>query len=238
MKIDINSDMGEGLNNEHLLMPYITSCNIACGEHAGSVEIMDKVIALALAHEVKIGAHPSFPDRENFGRKIMVITDIELRKSLSDQLKLFRERADLQNIPVHHVKPHGALYNLVALDEEKAAMVVEVVQQVFERAKIYVPFGSKIEKVALAKGMEIVYEAFADRNYHDDLTLVPRTLQNALITDADQVLAHVKRIIERSKVKTIEGNEREIKAQTFCVHGDNPNASNILKALHQEVVLK
>lgn len=238
MKLDLNCDMGEGLNNEHLLMPYITSCNIACGEHAGSVEIMDEVIALALKHNVKVGAHPSFPDRENFGRRVMIISDLELQESLTLQLMLFRERAALQNIPVHHVKPHGALYNLVALDEEKAAMVVEVIQHVFDKTKIYVPFNSKIEKVAKTKGVEVVYEAFADRNYNDDLSLVSRTLQNAMITNSEEVLAHVKRIVQRSKVRTVQGNEREIKAQTFCVHGDNENVLDILKALHREFKLQ
>ena len=230
--------MGEGLNNEALLMPYITSCNIACGGHAGSLEMLDAVIALAKKHNVKIGAHPSFPDRENFGRKIMKISDSKLRESLTKQLQLFRERAALSKVSVHHVKPHGALYNLIAADQEKAALVVDAVQQVCEKAKIYVPFKSKVEKVALEKGVEIVYEAFADRNYHDDLSLVSRNHPKATITIPDEAVAHVKGIVERSKVKTIEGNEREIKAQTFCVHGDNPNAFGILKALHREFVLK
>ncbi|MGB6037807.1 MAG: 5-oxoprolinase subunit PxpA [Cryomorphaceae bacterium] len=234
MNLDLNCDMGEGLNNEHLLMPYITSCNIACGGHAGSVNTLDEVLALALKYNLKVGAHPSFPDRENFGRKVMIIPELELRESLTQQMLLFRERAALQNIPVYHVKPHGALYNLIAADEEKAALVVEVVQHVFEKAKIYVPFGSEIEKVALARGVEVVYEAFADRNYNEDLSLVSRALPNATITNADKVVAHVRSIFERYKVNTIEGNEREIKAQTFCVHGDNKNAVKILKALHRE----
>jgi len=233
VKLDLNCDMGEGLNNEALLMPYITSCNIACGGHAGSLEMLDAVIALAKKQNVKIGAHPSFPDRENFGRKIMKISDGTLRESLTKQLQLFRERAALSKASVHHVKAHGALYNLIASDEEKAALVVDAVQQVFEETKLYVPFQSEIAKVAEAQGLEIVYEAFADRNYRDDLSLVGRTHPKAMITDADLVLAHVKLIVERSKVKTIEGHEREIKAQTFCVHGDNENAIQILKALHR-----
>lgn len=233
-KIDFNCDLGEGLDNEHLLMPYLSSCNIACGAHAGSVEVIDKVIALALSHDVKIGVHPSFPDKENFGRVVLEMTDVELQESLKDQLQLFKERAAMQDAAIHHVKPHGALYNLIAVDEEKATIVTKVVQHVFDKVKLYVPFNSKIEKVARAHGIEIVYEAFADRNYNDDLTLVSRSDPNATITDKEKVLAHVKRMFEESKVKTIEHNEREIKAETFCLHGDNEKAIEILKTLHRE----
>jgi len=164
LKIDLNCDVGEGLDNEHLLMPYLSSCNIACGAHAGSVEIIDETIARAQEHGVKIGAHPSFPDRENFGRMIMELSDVDLTKSLKEQLRLFRERADRQGAKVNHVKAHGALYNLVAVEREKAEMLASLVQEEFRNAKIYVPFTSAIEKVALEQGMTVVYEAFADRS--------------------------------------------------------------------------
>ncbi|MDR9488558.1 5-oxoprolinase subunit PxpA [Salibacter sp.] len=233
-KIDFNCDLGEGLNNEHLLMPYISSCNIACGGHAGSPQIIDKVISLALSHNVKIGVHPSYPDKENFGRVVLEMTDLELQGSLKNQLQLFKERAAMQDATIHHVKPHGALYNLIAVDEEKATLVSKVVQQVFEDVKLYVPFNSKIEKVAKDFGIEIVYEAFADRNYNDDLTLVSRSEPNATITDKEKVVAHVKRMFHESKVKTVQDNEREMKADTFCLHGDNEKAIEILKNLHRE----
>ena len=232
MKIDLNCDVGEGLDNEHLLVPYISSCNISCGSHAGSVEIIDKVIALALKHKVKIGAHPSFPDRANFGRVVMDISDKDLQQSLEAQLLLFKERAAIQNAQVHHVKPHGALYNLIAVNEEKAEVVVSAIQHVFDEVKLYVPFNSVIENVAKAKGLEIVYEAFADRNYNDDLTLVSRKLPNAIITDVEEVVSHVKNMAFESKVKTAQGTHREIKAQTFCVHGDNEKAIELLKGLN------
>ena len=134
--IDINCDLGEGFNNEHIIMPLISSCNISCGAHAGSLEIIDKVIQLALKHKVKIGAHPSFPDRENFGRKVLDISNCDLQKSLENQLAIFKERAQLQNANIHHVKPHGALYNLIAVNREKASVVIAAIQYVFEAVKI------------------------------------------------------------------------------------------------------
>ena len=233
--IDLNCDLGEGLNNEHLLMPLISSCNIACGGHAGSVEIIDQVIDLAIQHNVKIGAHPSFADTANFGRVILDISNEELQKSLIDQLELFKVRANQQKAKVHHVKPHGALYNLIAVNREKAEVVAQSIQQVFPESKMYVPFDSVIEKVAKEAGIEIVYEAFADRNYNDDLTLVSRKEPNAILTDSEQIIDHVSRMANESKVKTISGNEKTIKAETFCIHGDNKNVLEILQSLQQLV---
>lgn len=234
LKIDLNCDLGEGLDNEHLLMPFITSCNIACGGHAGSVETMDKVISLALKHQVKIGVHPSFPDRVNFGRQVMEITERQLQDTIEAQLRVFKERAERQNAAVRHVKAHGALYNLIAVNDEKAAVFTKAVRRIFEDVKIYVPFNSAIEKVAQAQGVEIVHEAFADRNYNDDFSLVSRALPEAVILNIEEILAHVKRMVHRQKVKTIQGKELDIQAQTFCVHGDNVNAVKILEELHGE----
>jgi len=231
--VDLNCDLGEGLNNEHILMPLISSCNIACGAHAGSVEIMDHVIALAMEHKVKIGVHPSFVDKENFGRVVLDISNEELKQSLIDQMELFKERLKLQEGIIHHVKPHGALYNLIVVNREKAQVVVEAIQEVFDPIKMYVPFNSVIEKVAQEAGIEIIYEAFADRNYNDDRTLVSRKESNAVLTNPEEIIKHVSRMARESKVKTISGKERNIKAQTFCIHGDNENVTAILEALNR-----
>ena len=235
--IDINCDLGEGLENEHLIMPLISSCNISCGAHAGSVETIDQVIRLAKEHGVKIGAHPSFADKENFGQNVLEISNEALQESIVQQLTLFKERAALQNAPIHHVKPHGALYNLIAVNQEKAAVVVKAIQAVFKNVKLYVPYNSVIEKVAVENGLEIFYEAFADRNYNNDLTLVSRALPYACLTDKVLILKHVQRMIESSKVKTVQDHDQYIKAQTFCVHGDNKHAIEILEYLqaHLEI---
>lgn len=233
--IDINCDLGEGFNNEHIIMPLISSCNISCGAHAGSLEIMDKVIQLALKHKVKIGAHPSFPDRENFGRKVLDISNCDLQKSLEHQLAIFKERAQLQNATIHHVKPHGALYNLIAVNRHKASLVIAAIQHVFEAVKLYVPYQSTIEEVAIQSGLEIVYEAFADRKYNEDLSLVSRTFSNALIKDKHQVLKQVQKIANKQLVTTVNFHEKKIKASTFCVHGDTRNAIEILEYLHKHL---
>ena len=233
--IDINCDLGEGLDNEHIIMPLISSCNISCGAHAGSIEIMDKVIQLAVKHKVKIGAHPSFPDRKNFGRKVLDISNSDLQKSLEDQLSIFKDRALLQNATIHHVKPHGALYNLIAVNREKALVVITAIQHVFEAVKLYVPYQSRIEEIAIESGLEIVYEAFADRMYNEDLSLVSRTFSNALIEDKLEVLKQVQKISDKQSVTTVNFHEKKIKASTFCVHGDTKNAIEILEYLHKHL---
>ena len=233
--IDINCDLGEGLDNEHIIMPLISSCNISCGAHAGSIEIMDKVIQLAVKHKVKIGAHPSFPDRKNFGRKVLDISNSDLQKSLEDQLTILKDRALLQNATIHHVKPHGALYNLIAVNREKASIVIAAIQHVFEAVKLYVPYQSRIEEVANQSGVEIIYEAFADRRYNEDLSLVSRTLSNALIVDKHEVLKQVQKISDKQLVTTVNFHEKKIKASTFCVHGDTKNAIELLQYLHKHL---
>jgi len=230
--IDFNCDVGEGLYNEHLIMPYISSCNISCGAHAGSVKIIDEVIRLAKDNNVKIGAHPSFEDRENFGRVVLNVSNEELYQSLIDQLALFEQRVKLQNAEIQHVKPHGALYNLIAVNKEKAEIVVKAIQEVFENISIFVPYNSVIANVAKGSGLNIIYEAFADRNYNDDLTLVSRKLAHATLTNPNEIIEHVSNMITRKSVKTLSGKEILIQADTFCIHGDNPNVEKILKALH------
>ena len=233
--IDINCDLGEGLDIEQIIMPLISSCNISCGAHAGSIEIIDKVIELAVKHKVKIGAHPSFPDRQNFGRKVLDVSNSDLQKSLEDQLTIFKDRALLQNATIHHVKPHGALYNLIAVNREKASVVIAAIQHVFEAVKLYVPYQSRIEEVAIQSGLEIVYEAFADRRYNEDLSLVSRTFSNALIEDKHEVLKQVQKISDKQLVTTINFHEKKIKASTFCVHGDTKNAIELLQYLHKHL---
>ena len=233
--IDINCDVGEGINNEHLIMPLITSCNISCGAHAGSLETIDKVIDLAIKNNLTIGAHPSFPDRENFGRKEMDLSHSELQNSIEKQLFFLKERVEKQNTIIHHVKPHGALYNLIAVNSEMASLVIKAIQSVFKEANMYVPYNSSIENIAKNNGVNITYEAFADRNYNDDLTLVSRSLPHAIIKDKKQVLEHVKRMAYQSEVKTIQGSIKFIKAQTFCIHGDHKNTVEILEFLHRHL---
>ncbi|WP_299012798.1 5-oxoprolinase subunit PxpA [uncultured Polaribacter sp.] len=238
MYIDINCDVGEGIANEYLLFPYISSCNIACGGHFGDVKSIDKTIQLAVKNNVKIGAHPSFSDFKNFGRKVLQISEQELKASLDFQLELFLERMANFNQKIHHIKPHGALYNLIAKDRGEAEKFISITKKYLKDCFLYVPYNSEIEKVALENHIKIKYEAFADRNYNTNLTLVARAAKNAIIEEPKDVLNHVLNMVTNKKVISISGEEKNIKASTFCVHGDHKNSVEILKYLTSQLKIK
>ncbi|MCK8481210.1 5-oxoprolinase subunit PxpA [Psychroserpens algicola] len=231
IKIDINCDLGEGVDNEALLMPLISSCNIACGGHAGNETIMREVVELAKKHDVKIGAHPSFPDQKNFGRKIMKMSPEGLHDSIYNQVQRLKIILDQQDLPLHHIKPHGALYNLAAIDEETATVIVDVLKRFEPHVLLYAPFQSVVSQIATNAGLKVRHEAFADRNYNTDLTLVSRTNPKALIQDSEQMFEQVYHIISEQKVTAIDGVEVKLKADTFCVHGDGKNVIKNLKDL-------
>ena len=236
--IDINIDVGEGIGNESKLMPYVSSCNIACGGHAGDRKTMRKVVRLAKKHHVKIGAHPSFPDIENFGRKPIEMPILALFISLKEQISSLMSIIEEENTFLHHIKPHGALYNMAVTDKSIATTIVEVIKSIALPIKLYVPYKSVIETIAIQNNIPITYEAFADRNYNNDLSLVSRSEKNALIHDADRMFEHVYRMILKRKVKTITEAEVTIKAETFCVHGDNLHALELIKKLRLNLELK
>ncbi|MFD0835891.1 5-oxoprolinase subunit PxpA [Mariniflexile aquimaris] len=229
--IDINVDVGEGVGNESQLLPYASSCNIACGGHAGDHKSMRKVVKLAQRHRVKIGAHPSFPDVENFGRKPMNMPCVALFASLQEQINSLYTIIQQENAMLHHVKPHGALYNMAVTDTRIATIIIEVMKAIALPVKLYVPYKSVIETLAIQNNIPVTYEAFADRNYNDDLALVSRSEKNALIHESDAMFEHVYRMIIHQKVKTITGAEVAIKAETFCLHGDSLNAASLVKKL-------
>jgi UPF0271 protein len=229
--IDINCDVGEGMNNEHLIMPFISSCNIACGGHFGNKKTIDETLKLAIQNNVLVGAHPSFPDQKNFGRTVLKITEAALKQSIVAQLDLFLGCLANYNLKIHHIKPHGALYNLIAKDKLEAVKFIKITKKYLQNCFLYVPYNSKIAEVALENNIKIKYEAFADRNYNDDLTLVSRTQENAIIRDTDAVTKHLVRMVKTNTVATISGSEKEIKAATFCIHGDNENSVGILPVL-------
>lgn len=233
--IDINVDVGEGIGNESILMPIISSCNIACGGHAGDLETMRMVVKLATANNVKIGAHPSFPDKANFGRKQMDISYAALYTSIKGQIDDLMIILKEENTRLNHVKPHGALYNLAAVDYKTASVIIEVMKNFILPVKLFVPFNSVIEKMAIENNIPIKYEAFADRNYNVDGTLVSRNQNNALIHESEQMFDHVFRMISSQKVKTISGSEIKILADTFCIHGDNPKAVDLIQELSKRL---
>lgn len=229
--INFNCDVGEGLENESSLMPYIKHCNIACGGHIGDLFTMQKVVQLAIENNVLIGAHPSYPDKVNFGRKSIQIADERLIESIRKQIDdlisvLYENYADL-----YHIKPHGALYNDITANEALAQVFLKAITPYKDKVALFVPFGSIISKIALKFQFKIVYEAFADRRYMNDLSLVSREVEGAVINDFVEAKNQVISIASSSKVLSADGEEIHIKARTFCVHSDTPNAVEMLKEL-------
>lgn len=233
--IDINCDLGEGVGNESGLMPLISSCNIACGGHSGNYESMSQVARLAKKYGVKVGAHPSYPDPENFGRVSMDIPKSALIESLRSQIEGLVSILKKEHIPLHHIKVHGALYNDIAKDSVLAETYLEAVSKYENETLLYVPFQSAIADLAYRRGFQVKFEAFADRNYNADLSLVSRKLPRAVITKPKEVLKHLLGMIEDGQIVTNEGVKIPIEAETFCVHGDTPAALQILNYLSAEL---
>lgn len=233
--IDLNADVGEGISNEALLMPYLGSCNIACGGHSGTPETMGAVLRLAKAHNVKVGAHPSFPDNANFGRRMMSMTDSDFKKSITQQILSLKALAESHQQQLHHVKPHGALYNLCAKDERLSGLLVDAVRKIDASLRMYAPYTSALARVSKANGLTVIEEAFADRNYNEDLSLVSRQHSNAIIETKEAVLEHVLYMLKHQKVKTINGVGVALKFKTLCVHGDHKNSTEILMYLHDNL---
>lgn len=231
--VDINCDMGEGMNNEEAIMPFISSANIACGYHAGDEDIMKRTIELALKHGVSIGAHPSFPDRENFGRTEMRLEPDVLYDMIVLQIKILDTIAEMSDAGLHHVKPHGALYNMAAKDPELASIIARAVKDSDPDLILYGLSGSHLISEARSIGLRTASEAFADRTYRDDGSLTPRTEPNALIEDTKEVLRQVKQMMQEGTVRTVSGKTIPILAETICIHGDGMHAVEFAKAIHR-----
>ncbi|RUA16773.1 MAG: lactam utilization protein LamB [Flavobacteriia bacterium] len=234
-KMDINCDVGEGIGNEADIFPFISSCNIACGGHVGDVQSMREVILLARKYHVKIGAHPSYPDKANFGREVMDIPADALIQSIRDQLDTFNSILKKEGDQLHHIKAHGALYNQTAKDAGAADVYLEAIKEYKNTTIVYAPFGSVVASKAQTIGFEVWPEAFADRNYNPDLSLVSRKSEKALIEDPKKVLDHILPIIKEGTVAAVDGKIRRIEAKTLCVHGDTPSALEILMYLSREL---
>ncbi len=215
-------------------MPLIDSCNIACGGHAGDIGSMIECVEISIKNNVKIGAHPSYPDKINFGRKKIDISPSQLSYSIISQIESLETIADSYGLELNHIKAHGALYNQMIIDTELSNFYLNTIKDFKNKCSLYIPYKSEIEKIALKKGFSIIYEVFGDRNYNDDLSLVSRNNENALITDPESVVNHIKTIKETETVKTINGNYKKIKFDTICIHSDTNNSIEILKKINQE----
>ena len=237
--MDINSDMGE-INRllddgtYEKLMNYVTSINVACGGHAGDETMMAAMVELAKDKGVNVGAHPSYPDKENFGRIDMDMDQNELLDSVRDQIQLLVDIGAENGVELTHVKPHGALYNRAVNDEGVAQTIGKAIMQVNPSLKVMGLAGSKMLTVFKTLGLEPVGEAFADRSYESDGTLRNRKYDDALITDPDKAAFQAKNMVEGTVI-SFEGKAIEMNAQTICIHSDTPNAVAIAEAVREEI---
>jgi len=231
-KININVDMGEGFNIEEKIMPLISSCNISCGAHAGGTSEIKRVVGLAKINAVKIGAHPSYPDRKNFGRFSMKITRNELKKSIKNQLLGFVQQLDNPK-DLNHIKPHGALYNDCVKNKNIAQIIVEIIQKYYPEVLIYTIHNGELYKQALSRGLNVYCEAFLDRGYKDNGQLEDRAKKGAILEDGRSMFNQLYNILEKKQVRTVNRKWININADTFCIHGDHKNVLENLVLLHQ-----
>lgn len=238
--IDLNCDMGEGMMQDAELMQHISSANIACGYHAGDEDTMKKTIELAIENKVAIGAHLGFPDKEYFGRRIMPIPTIEIYDIVTSQIESIKKIADCFKIKLHHVKPHGALYNLGAKDRSIAHAIARAVKDADPTLILYGLSGSFLVSEAQTIGLMTASEVFADRTYQDDGTLTPRADANALIDTEEKCISQVLQMIGEHTVTSVHNVCMPIVAQTICLHSDGKNAvafaKKIVEALKQQQI--
>jgi len=232
MIVDLNSDLGEGCENDQEIMKYITSANIACGFHAGDIETIEITIRLALENNVAIGAHPGYPDKEGFGRRSMKFNDKEFSSLIFEQVKLVKSKVEALGGKLQHVKLHGAMYNDIAGDYKKAKLAAETIAKI-DKGLIFVGLaGSEMIKAARDIGLKTASEVFADRAYNDDGTLVKRSQEGAVIHDTDICLQRVAEMINSKSVISINNKKVDLETDTICVHGDNIKAVEFVKNLN------
>ena len=229
MKIDLNCDLGESfgaykLGLDDQVLPYISSANVACGFHASDPVVMDKTVALAKDAGVAVGAHPGYPDLQGFGRRNMTFPPREVKAMIMYQIGALQAFCTARGLKLQHVKPHGALYNMAGKDEALAMAVCEAIQAVDDSLILLGLSGSKMLEAADKIGLRSAREVFADRAYEEDGSLVARTKPGAMITDEDEAVARVIRMIREGKVTAVTGKDIPIRADSVCVHGDSPKA--------------
>lgn len=227
--IDLNCDLGEsfgaytiGMDAE--ILPYVTSANIACGFHAGDPSVMQKSVLLCKKYGVQVGAHPGLPDLQGFGRRRMAISPAEAEADVMYQIGALKAFCDAAGVPLHHVKPHGALYNMAARDPVLAAAICRAVQAAAPGAVLLALSGSEMVKAANAIGLPVASEVFADRGYQADGSLVPRGAPGAMIEDEDTAIARVLQMAAQGTVQADDGRTVTLQADSVCVHGDGPKA--------------
>lgn len=240
MFIDINCDLGESFGRYSLaedeeILKFVTSVNIACGFHAGDPTVMRQTVERALKYNIGIGAHPGLPDLVGFGRRHMQITPKEAYDLVVYQVGSLQAFLTIHNKKMQHVKPHGALYNMAAVDYEIASAIAQAVYDISPELILFGLSNSELSKAASEIGLRTAQEVFADRTYQADGSLTPRNNKNALITDADIAIKQVIRMIEKGEVETLQGKLAKITANTICVHGDGRDALEFVKNINKKL---
>ncbi len=237
-QINLNADLGEGfgpwqMGDDAALLRIVGSANVACGFHAGDPAIMRDTVRQALAHGVSIGAHPSFPDLQGFGRRVMQMSARDLEATVLYQVGALRAMAAAEGGRVTHVKPHGALSNVACADAGVAATVVRAVRSLDPSLVLLAPAHSALARAGEEAGLVVRYEVFADRAYLDDGQLMPRSRPGAVLHDAQECVAHVLRMLEADAIVTASGARLPTRIDSICVHGDGPEAVATAQAIRQ-----
>lgn len=236
--LDLNCDMGESygpwsVGNDAALLDYVTSANIACGFHAGDPATMHKTVQLAIEKGVAIGAHPSLPDLQGFGRRAMSITPDEAYDLIVYQVGALAGFAHALGGRLSHVKPHGALYNMAVMDRPLAQAIAEGVKDTDPGLVLFGLAFSELVRAGEEAGLTVANEVFADRTYQANGSLTPRSQPNALIKDVNESIEHVRRMVEDGKVKSLQGTEVAVRADTLCIHGDEPTALEFVQKIRK-----
>lgn len=235
-KIDLNCDVGESfgaysVGEDEKILPYVTSANIACGFHGGDPAVMERTVALAIKYRVKIGAHPGLPDIQGFGRRNMDISLQEAYQMVVYQIGALQAFVTAQGGMMHHVKPHGALYNMAAKRPDLAQAIAQAVFKVNPTLTLYGLAGSELIKAGQEVGLKVANEVFADRTYQPDGSLTPRSHPQALIYDATQAVNQVMEMVKWGKVTAVTGEQLSIQAETLCLHGDSLHALTFARTI-------
>ena len=240
MEININCDLGEkskfhSIENDPELLNIVNSANIACGYHAGDKATMEMIIKISKNNGVSIGAHPSFNDPENFGRKRINLSSSEIKKLIVVQYEVLQNIAQQHNVKVTHIKPHGALNNMACEDLELATTLANAINEINKDIIYLVPTGSKMEAAAKKLNMKIACEIFADRNYEDDGNLISRSKSNAIITDPEVAKKHVIEMIKNQSLNCLSGKKIPCNIDSVCIHGDNESSLNTAKIIKKNL---
>ncbi|AEJ39196.1 Lactam utilization related protein (lamB) [Sulfobacillus acidophilus TPY] len=236
-RIDLNSDMGESfgawtMGHDESVLPYITSANVACGFHAGDPRVMARTVRLAKSHGVSVGAHPAFPDLVGFGRRNLAVTPEEAHTDVLYQIGALHAFCRAENIPLAHVKPHGQLNNLAVTDASLADAILDAIE-LYDRQLILIAYGGELLARGRARGLTVAQEVYVDRAYLPDGRLAPRSLPGAVIQDPSVAARRAVEMVLQHRVPTLDGQWLTVTPDTICIHGDNPGAVELARAVRR-----